>query len=151
MAAADYDLNQIFDALAAVFDGVETGDEISGVAVAVSCTPEVQGQIEPPAVVLDFDDQDYDLNFGGGADSFGISAAVLVQYVDAEGAQRELRSFLSRKQTSGIGRLKAALEAEQTLGGLVSYVVMNGVRNIGVVTYAGVDYFGAELVLEVMS
>jgi hypothetical protein len=151
MAAVDYDLNEVFDALAGVFDGVDTGDEVSGVAVTLTCVPEVPGQIEPPGLVLDFDDQNYDLNFGSGADSFGLVGLLLVTYAEAEDAQRALRSFLSRKQTSGITRLKDALEANQTLGGLVSYVVLTGVRNIGIVVFSGVDYLGAELVFEVMS
>jgi hypothetical protein len=67
------------------------------------------------------------------------------------GAQRALWRFLSRKESSGVARLKQALEADQTLGGLVSYAVMTNVRNIGIVTYNGVDYLGAELIIEVVS
>lgn len=151
MPAAQYDIGEVMDALAGVFNGVETGQEISGVAQVISCAAEVTGQIEPPGIVLDIDDQEWDLNMGAGADSFSVAAVVLVQYQETDTAQRELWSFLSRKPTAGVARLKAALEANQTLGGLVSYVVMTRVRSIGVVTYGAVDYLGAEIVLEVMS
>jgi hypothetical protein len=50
-----------------------------------------------------------------------------------------------------MGKIKAALEADQTLGGLVSYAHMTGVRRIGNVVYNDVAYLGAELPIEVMS
>jgi hypothetical protein len=151
MSRADYDIGQVMDALAAVFNGVETGDEIDGVAITLECQAEVGGQVDVPAVVLELDDQTWDLNMGSGADSLGIVAVVLVQYQEAEGAQRALWSFLSRKEGSGFLRLKAALEADQTLGGLVSYAIMTTVRNIGIITYGNVDYLGAEMIIEVVS
>lgn len=151
MSAADYDLNEVMDALAALFSGVETGDEIGGVAITMEAHSEVVGQVDPPAVVFELDDQTWDLNMGDGADSFQVVALVLITYQDAQNAQRTMRSFLSRKVTSGMMRLKATLEADQTLGGLVSYAIMTGVRNIGQVTYSGIDYMGAELIIEVVS
>jgi hypothetical protein len=151
MSAAEYDLEEVIPALANVFNGVETGDEIGGVAVTISCLPEVPGEVEPPAIILEMDDQEWDLNMGAGADSFTVLALVLVQYQDMATAQRELWRFLSRKPSAGISRLKAALEADQTLGGLVSYAVMTRVRTIGTTTYGNVDYLGAEIVIEVMS
>lgn len=151
MSVTNYDLNEIFDALAGVFNGVATGDEIGGVAITMEAHAEVPGQVDVPAVVLDFDDQAWDLNMGQGADEIGVVALLLVQYQEAEGAQRALRAFLSRKQGSGIMHMKAALEADQTLGGLVSYAIMQRVRSIGIITFNGVDYLGAEIIIEVMS
>jgi len=151
MSAADYDLNEVFDALAATFNGTETGDEISGVPVTLECHSEVVGAINPPAMVLDFDSQDWDLNMGAGADAFSISGLLMVTNAESEDAQRKLRSFLSRRAGSGLFRLKAALEANQNLGGLISYAIITNTRNIGIITYNGVDYLGAELVIGVMS
>lgn len=148
---AAYELEQVMDALAAVFNGVETGDEIGGVAVTMECHPEVTAQVQPPSMVLEIDDLNWDLNMGSGADSWTVTALALVTYQDMDSAQRLLWRFLSRKRTSGIMRIKAALEANQTLGGLVSYAVLASVRNIGTINYAGVDYLGAELIIEVMS
>lgn len=151
MSAADYDLNEVFDALAATFNGVETGDEIGGVPQTMEAHSEVVGQVSTPAIVLELDDQDLNLNMGAGADSFAITALLLLDDQDDSDAQRRLRSFISRKSGSGMMRLIAALEANQTLGGLVSYAIMSTVRGVGHVTYSGVDYLGAELVIEVMS
>lgn len=148
---ADYDIEQVMTALAATFDGMPTGDVIGGQTITIQCAPDVPAQVEPPTVVLELDGLNYDLNMGGGADSLPVAAIVLVAYQDQEGAQRLLWRFLSRKPTSGLMRLKGALEANQTLGGLVSYAIITGVRNIGTVNYDGVDYLAAELSIEVMS
>jgi hypothetical protein len=151
MTAANYDLNEVFDALAATFDGVETGVEIEGVAQTVEAHSEVVGQVNVPAIVLELDNQDFDLNMGGGADSFAIVGLLLLTDQDDTDSQRQLRSFISRKTGSGLIRLKTALEANQNLGGLVSYAIISNVRNVGHVIYSGVDYLGAELIIEVVS
>lgn len=148
-APAAYDLNQVADALAATFQGVPTGDELDGEPVLISGHSDVPEQPNVPAVVLELDELSWDENMGGGADSFTFIATALVQYADSKTAQRAMRSFLSR--SGGAGRLKAALEANQNLGGLVSYAHMNNARRIGLIKYNGVDYLGAELVIEVMS
>lgn len=148
---ASYDIEDIMEALADVFNGVPTGDIIGGQTITMEAHAEVVAQIDSPAIVLELDDQTFDLNMGGGADSLTVIALALVAQQDQEAAQRLLWRFLSRKPSSGLLRLKTALEEDQTLGGLVSYAVLTGVRNIGVITYSGVDYLGAEMVIEVMS
>jgi hypothetical protein len=148
---ADYDLNAIFDALETLFDDLATGDEIGGEAVTLAAYSEVVGNIQAPAMVLELDDITWDETMGGGSDSFVILATILVQDVDTAGAQRALRTFLSRKVTSGIGRLKARLATDPTLGGLVSYVQMGQARQMGRITYDQVEYMGVALPLEVVS
>lgn len=150
-APAEYDLNEVADALAAVFNGLATGDNLAGVAQKVTAYADVPGTIEVPALVLELDDITWDLDMGDGADSFTFIATALVEFQDAKSAQRALRAFMSRKVTSGVGRLKGALEADKTLGGLVSYAHMSNARSIGGISYGGANYLGAELVIEVMS
>lgn len=151
VSGTQYDLNDIFDGLAAVFNGVYTGDTIGGVAITMEAHSEVPGQVDTPSIVLELDGQTFNINMGNGADSFNIVALVLLTDDDTQESQRALRSFLSRKSTSGLLRLQAALEADQTLGGLVSYAIMTGVRDVGHMIYGGVDYLGAELIIEVVS
>lgn len=146
---ASYDLNAVADALAAIFDGVLTGDELNGVPVAVTAYADVPGTVEVPAVVLELDDIQYDMTMGAGMDEFTFMALLLVEYQDQSTAQRSLRSFMSRN--GGFGRLKAALEADQTLGGLVSVAHMTSVRRIGTVEYGEAAYLGAEIPIEVTS
>lgn len=148
---ADYDIGEIMDALATTFNGVPTGQLISGIPQTMMASAEVIGAIEPPAIVFELDDQELNLDMAAGADQLNVTGLVLVTYADSDGAQRALWSFLSRKRSSGLFRLYAALEANQSLGGLVSYAIIKTVRNIGIITYSGVDYLGAELVIEVVS
>lgn len=150
-APADYDLNAIFDALAVKLHGLDTGDDIGGAAVTTTAYAEVVGNIQVPAIVLELDDITYDLAMGNGADGISVVATCLIQTSDAKNAQRALRTFMSRKVTAGVARLKAAIDADPTLGGLVSYVQFGTVRRIGTLTYDDVDYLGAELIFEVMS
>jgi hypothetical protein len=86
---------------------------------------------------------DYDLNEIADA----LSAAV--QGLDAyviSGVQQEVTA------TGDVpGRVKDALEANETLGGLVSYAVATGTRTIGNINYGGVDYQGATIVIEVVA
>lgn len=148
---AKYEIEQIMEAIAALFDGIETGDEVGGVAITLECHAEVVAEVQPPSVVLELDDLTWDLNMGHGADGFTIAALALVTYQDMDNAQRALWRFLSRKNVNGVTRLKKVLEDDQTLGGLVSYAILTTVRNIGIITYAGVDYLGAEMIIEVIS
>lgn len=148
-APASYDLNDIMDALATVFDGTPTGETHGGEAETFSAYAEVPGQFEPPAIVLELDTIEWDQNMGDGADSFTIVASVMVDYQDSRGAQRALRAMLSRE--GGVGKLKAALEASKSLNNLVSYAHMSSVRRIGEITYNDVTYLGAEIDIEVMS
>lgn len=148
-APAAYDLNDIMDALKAVFDGTPTGETHGGEAETFNAYSEVPGQIEAPAVVLELDGIEWDENMGDGADSISIVASVMIDFQDDEHAQRSLRAMLSRE--GGVGKLKAALEASKTLNSLVSYAHMTSVRRIGIIRFNEVDYLGAEIDIEVMS
>jgi len=150
-APAAYDLNAVFDALAATWNNLTTGDAYGAVAEKLTCYAEVVGQVNVPAVVLELDDLDWDLNMADGADAFTIVATILIKTQETKGAQRALRRFLSRSPGAGVAKLKKALKDNQTLGGLVSYADMTTVRRVGLINYDAVDYQGAELVIEVVS
>lgn len=146
-----YDLPEILDALAALYDGLEVGDSIGGVPVTLQAIGMVPGQVNVPAAVFEVDNLTWDISMGRGADTFDVIATLLWQDEDSDSAQRSLLSFLSKRATSGAGRMKAALEGDQTLGGLVSYAIMSRVRDIGTQTYNGEDYLGAQIVIEVVT
>jgi hypothetical protein len=151
-APAAYEIEDIMTALAGVFDGLTTGDQLSTQVQSISCTPDVPPEINVPAVVLELDDLDWDLNMGAGADGFTVLVTVLVKTQDSGTAQRELWRFMSRKATAGVARMKAALEANKTLSGLVSYAIFTRVRNPSTtVTVNNVDYLAAELIIEIVS
>lgn len=150
-APASYDLNQVFDALQARFDQLETGEDLAGQGQVITAYSEVVGNIQVPAMILELDEIGWDETMGGGEDRFIVMATILVQDVDTAGAQRALRSFLSRAPGAGLARVKARLAEDKTLGGLVSYVEMGAARQMGRITYDGADYMGVALPLEVVS
>lgn len=143
--AASYDLNAIADALEARFEGVAMF-QVDGLDVPLNVTSEVDGQIQVPGMVIQLDDIDWDLTFQRGSDAFSFLITILLQSADSPGGQRILRTALS---TGGVGtKIKDILSQDKTLGGLVSYADMAGTRRIGTVQYAGLDYIGAEIVVE---
>jgi hypothetical protein len=145
---ADYDLNEIADALESRFSGVAMF-KVDGVDVPLNVVSEVEGQVVPPAMVIIFDDLDWDLTFARGSDAFTFVISVLLRSADSGGGQRILRTALS---TGGVGtKIKDILEQDTTLGGLVSHAVMTGTRRIGVIQYSGLEYIGADIVIEMVA
>lgn len=145
---ASYDLNEIADALATAVNGVDAYI-ISGEQQELTATADVGGVANVPAVAFELDDLDWDVTMARGADSFTFLAYLLVSSADSPSGQRLVRQLLS---TGGLaGSVKDALEVDNTLGGLVSYAVATGTRTIGNINYAGVDYLGATIVIEVLA
>jgi len=146
--AADYDLNEIADALRDLFQG-KVMFTVNGEQVPLNAYSEVPGDVPVPGLIIDFDDIDWDLTFARGADAFTFLVSVLLQSADSTNGQRILRAAMS---TGGVGtRIKDVMESDKTLGGLVSYSLLAGSRKVGVIQYAGVEYIGAELIIEVVA
>lgn len=146
--AADYDLNEIADALRDRFQGVVMF-QVDSTNVPLNVISDVEGQVTAPAMVIELDDIDWDLTFSRGSDAFRFLVSILLQSADSGNGQRILRSALS---TGGVGtRIKDVLHQDETLGGLVSIAHLAGTRRIGVIQYAGLDYIGAEMIIEVVA
>lgn len=143
---ANLDLNAVADKLATLDIGTW---EIGGQMQPVSMYSEVSGQVQVPAVAIELDDVSYDLSMGGGADGATFLAHLIVSEADTGTGQRLTRQLLSNGSVAT--SIKAALEQDTTLDGLVSYAHMTGTRSIGSINYAGTEYVGATLVIEVMS
>lgn len=145
---ASYDLNAVADALAATWSDMNT-QTVDGDMIPLSSYSEVPGTVNVPAIAVELDDITWDVTMARGADSVSFLAYMMVSEVDSTDAQRLIRQALS---TGGLAnKLKDALEANQELGGLVSYAVATGTRSIGRINYGGIDYQGATLEIVVMS
>jgi len=146
--SASYDLNAIADALAGVWQSMNT-HTVDGTMIPLSVYSEVPGVVNVPALAIELDDIAWDQSMGRGADQISFLAYLIVSQADSVDAQRLLRQALS---TAGLAnKLKDKLVASQSLGGLVSYAHMPGTRSVGVINYGGVDYQGATLEIVVMS
>lgn len=145
---ADYDLNDVADALAARFNGVD-GWIISGQQVEVTATAEAGGVANVPAAVLELDSVDWDVSMARGADAAVFLLYLLVSSSDSGSGQRLTRQLLSSGNLAT--SLRDSLDnGDRTLGGLISYAAMGSTRTIGVIDYAGARYLGATIEIAVM-
>lgn len=94
-----------------------------------------------PAVV-------FDSTMARGCDEMLFTVLVLVSFANHDTAQDALDPYLSG---SGDQSLKAVIEAEQTLGGVVSYARVARIGSYGEVAYAGATYLGADFTVEVLT
>lgn len=86
----------------------------------------------------------YDVTFDG-ADDFDFIVTVLVGTAFDEVAQSNLDAYLV---DPGAQSVKAALEGDQTLGGVAAFVICRQ-AGYGPVEYAGQRYLGATFAVEV--
>ncbi len=97
-------------------DLVEVRAGLAAAAAAVpglNCTPYAPDRVEFPAFYPGESEIDYDRTFSHGVDEMQITCYLLTSAAEDESGQRLLDEFLGRGERS----LKAALEADRTLGG----------------------------------
>jgi hypothetical protein len=97
--------------------------------------------VVPPGFFVAEVEQDFDSALEVGMDVAVFKCRLLVGKVDAAGARTVLNKYMNR---SGTFSIKAALEADRTLGGACVEVFV--ARNFGPRAYnhQGVDYLGAQ-------
>lgn len=88
----------------------------------------------------------YDVAFSRGADDLAFVVLVLASRADDRSGQITLDDYLAGE---GPLSIKAAIEADPTLGGTAQDVSVTEARNYGDTEFGGVNYFGCELVVEV--
>ena len=101
----------------------------------------------PCAIVLPAPEDflDFDVTFDG-RDDFRLVVKALVGAQFDRTGQTRLLGYMSR---SGSTSIRAAVYGDATLGGVVSDCKVAGWRGYGDIEWAGVVYFGAEMVVEV--
>lgn len=117
---------------------------ISGLSAYATAPGQINvpaGVVAPGRPLVEFDEA-----FGsGGPDDYRLVVMVLVQFADNPMAQEQLDAYLPR----GSGCVKTAVEADGTLGGLVSYTWVARLAEYGPIDWAGVTYLGAVFDVEV--
>jgi hypothetical protein len=115
----------------------------------------IPGTQEPPSVTIvpgTFVPGDtkaaitYSRNFGGTNHDYVFTLAVVVSFTVDHQAAADLDSFLS---PHGANSIKAAIEAEDTLGGVASYAHVDRVIQYGALEWNGLKFFGAQIIVEV--
>lgn len=114
---------------------------ISGLRVS----PTMLDAPRPPVAMVYPDTIDFDLNAARGADTFNFIVFVLVGRADDRTAQNRLDGFVS-----GPNSVKAAIEADRTLGGAADTCRVTSMRNYQQVTVGETVYLGVEFEVEVV-
>lgn len=102
--------------------------------------------VRPPIAFVLPDTIEYDLNANRGADTTTFLVTVLVGRADDRAAQRNLDGYIF-----GAGSIKAAIEADRTLGGAANTCRVVEMRNYGSVAVGDQVYLGCEFSVEVVS
>lgn len=104
------------------------------------------GEVNVPAVVVMPGQIVFDDTMERGSDLLSFTLVLLVADSDSDLAQQQLDDYLAG---SGDKSLKAAIEGDQTLGGVADWTVVKGVQAYGLIEYSGRQYVGARLPVEV--
>ena len=84
----------------------------------------------------------------GGTAIWTLHVILLVSRWDATRAQHQIDPYID---TTGAQSVKAAIEADRSLGGACSDVSVQQVTNYGPATYAGVQYLAVEFTAEAIT
>lgn len=102
----------------------------------------VPGQINTPAAMIQRRRTEYDKTMADGSDDWEYLVTVLVSWADPEVAQAAMSEYLARTGTKSI---KAAIEADDTLGGVVDFAHVREageeeIRAVNEISYLAVDF-----------
>jgi hypothetical protein len=100
----------------------------------------------PPVAMVLPDTVEYDLDGSRGADRFIFTISLLVGRADDRAAQRNIDTYIV-----GANSVKAAIEADRTLGGSADTCRVTEMRNYGQVSVGDVVYLGVEFEVEVVA
>ena len=108
----------------------------------------VEMQVESPAAVVEPGACSFDMTMGRGSDAMDFTIGLAVGGGVDRVSQDTLDGYLS---PFGATSIKVAMEADPTLGGIVSYAKVRGWRNYGSTTVNGVRMWGADVLVEVVT
>jgi hypothetical protein len=125
---------------------------LAAAAAAVTTTPALTGfgyrpdSIPEPAFVVAGYQIAFDVAAARGADQVTFTCLLLVSRADDLSGQAQLDALMAG---AGAGSLKAAIEADGTLGGLCDWLQVAAIDTSDLVDYAGTQYYGARITVEV--
>lgn len=104
--------------------------------------------IAPPTFYVVEAEIQFDQAFARGMDDINpVTCRLLASRATDRGGQRQLQAYMAG---SGPRSVKAALEADRTLGGVCEAVHVTGVRGMGQYEHGGVAYVGADFMVRVI-
>lgn len=104
--------------------------------------------VNPTAAVIVPDAGVYGLTFGRNVDSHSFTIQIVISRSNEAGGQDRLDEFISG---SGAKAIIAAVDGDDTLGGVAHYTVVKGWREYGEYNLGGVDYLGCVFDVEIVT
>lgn len=74
-----------------------------------------------------------------------IVLLIISDAAPADATQRALDTYLGVGKSASAASVPAAIEQDNTLGGLIHFIQANTATNYGRIEYSGVTYFGARI------
>lgn len=100
----------------------------------------------PCVALIGADRIEYDQAMGRGLDFIAFRAVLLAARADARSAATELDGFLDK---TGPSSIKEAVESDRTLGGAAQDCYLRSLSDFSIIEWAGVQYLGCALDIEV--
>lgn len=88
----------------------------------------------------------FDVVMGDGADDWEYAVTVFIPYTDPELAQAQMSDYVKR---TGPTSIKAAIEGEKTLGGVVDFAHVREALEEEIRQVGGVPHLAVEFVIEI--
>ena len=123
-------------------------DGIAAAVIAIPglrVVPYVADRVEPPALVVGYPDQSYDIDFGED-DTWILPVYVFLSRASDRSTRESVSAYISR---SGAYSIKTAVESDRTLGGACDTVAVKRARP-GTAMVAGIELLSIEFTLEVI-
>jgi hypothetical protein len=98
-------------------------------------------QINPPTAVVTVDEVTYHQAFAGGDPTYQMTVSVIVARASERVAQQKLDAFLSYCGTQSV---RAAVEADMSLGGAVQQAFVQRASNIQIININEVIYLAVD-------
>ena len=102
--------------------------------------------IDPPAAAVTFEECDFDSTLSRGSDDLVFLVHIFTSAADAKSGQRKLYDYIDG---SGGKSVKAAIDADSTLGGIAMYAVVERAEDFGKVTVADIPFYGVKFTVRV--
>lgn len=131
--------------ITAVFEGLAAA---AATVKGLRCHAFMPDAIVPPTFYIVEAEIQYDQAFARGMDDYNpITCRVLSSRATDRGGQQKLQAYM---KGAGPLSVKAALEADRTLGGVCDSLHVTGVRGFGQYEHGGTDYVGADWMVRVI-
>jgi hypothetical protein len=108
-------------------------------------SPVVPGVVNPPHAFVKRRQTTFGVSMDG-EDDVTFAVTVLVSWADQTTAQESLDEYLA---STGAKSIKAAIDADPTLGDIVDFAHATIVEDERITAFYGVDYLAADIVVEV--